>query len=90
MQGNGGVEEQRHKPDGGERGGYLSGHDSAFAHARDHQLEFAITATFQQGQGCLNLIAAQPLRSCWIVGGFLLQTESESGHCKKKQTTTKN
>ena len=79
VQGIGGVEEQRHQPDGGEGGSDLAGHDPALAHTGDHQLGFAISATFQQGQGCLHLIAAQPFRSCGNGGGFLLQTAGESG-----------
>ena len=41
-----------------ERGGDFARHDSAFAHARDHQLGLALGATLQQTKCSLHVLAA--------------------------------
>ena len=79
VQGIGGIEEQRHQPDGGEGGGDLASHDAAFANAADHQLGFAIGAAFQQGEGGLHLFAAQSFSCCGDGRCFLLQAAGQCG-----------
>ena len=75
-----GVEIEGHQADRGKSGGDLPGHDSAFAHTRDHELGFAIRAKLQKLEGVLDLIALQPFRGCGDGSGLFLQA---AGECRQ-------
>ena len=80
MQGVERVEIKGHQANGGERGRDLAGHNSAFAHTRDHKLGFAISAQLQQFQGFFDLIAPETFRSCGNGSGLFLQA---AGECRQ-------